>query len=119
MIGVGGFFGTLARHSVSLLVHRIGFLAFPYSTLIVNLLGCGLIGLVYVVAEERQWITSPTRIFLTVGVLGGFTTFSAFGQETWALLRIGRPGLALFYAGVSVIGGVLAVWIGTAIGRAM
>lgn len=119
MVGVGGFAGTLARYSVAVILHRVGATAFPYATLIVNLTGCALIGFVYVIADERQWISPAARLFLTVGVLGGFTTFSAFGQETWTLVRVGKPGLAMFYTGLSVVVGVLAVWAGSAVGRAV
>ena len=85
---------------------------FPFGTLVVNLVGCALVGLLAELADHRGVIAGDTRAFLIVGLLGGFTTFSAFGNETMNLLRDGE----LWLAGGNVVGHVflslLAVWIG-------
>ncbi|MBF0171403.1 MAG: CrcB family protein, partial [Nitrospinae bacterium] len=86
-------------------------------TLAVNLVGCFLIGLVMELTETRFLIAPPVKIFLTVGFLGGFTTFSTFSFETLALLREGESGLALLNAAGSLALGLVGVWGGMVAGR--
>ena len=117
-IGIGGFLGTLGRYIVSTMVYRYLGVSFPYGTLTVNLIGCFLFGLVSGLFEERHLLTPETRLFLTVGVLGGFTTFSSFGDETLVLLKSGKPSVACLYVGASVRVGVVAVWIGSVVAKA-
>lgn len=117
-IGIGGFFGTIGRYAVSTMIYRYLGVTFPYGTLTVNLVGCLLFGLISGLFEERHLLTPATRLFLTVGVLGGFTTFSSFGDETLVLLKSGKPAIAGLYVGVSVLAGVVAVWIGAVVARA-
>jgi len=88
MVGVGGFLGTLARYTLTTLIQRqMSGTAFPYGTLGVNLLGCLAIGAFAGVAESRQLLDEQVRAFVVVGVLGGFTTFSAFGYDTFTMVR--------------------------------
>jgi CrcB protein len=103
-IGLGGAFGALARYGLSGLLQRGA--AFPVGTLAVNVLGCFLIGVLF----ER--LGPGARQFVVVGVLGGFTTFSAFGYETLELLRGGEPRLALANVAANVVLGVGAVLVG-------
>ncbi len=107
MVGIGGGLGALARYGLSSLVQGRG-AGFPWGTLAVNAIGCFLIGLLF----ER--LSDGKKPFVVVGVLGGFTTFSAFGHETVELVRDGRPGLALANAGLNVLLGVGAVLLGRA-----
>ncbi len=87
-VGIGGFIGSLFRFGVSGFVHRLlPFATFPYGTLAVNVSGCLVIGILGGLAESRQVISPELRLFLFLGVLGGFTTFSTFGYETIELLR--------------------------------
>lgn len=90
-VGLGGALGSLARHGVNMLVsHRLG-QAVPYATLAVNLAGCAAIGLLAgMVAGGRLAMTPEVRTFVFVGILGGFTTFSSFGLDTFVLAREGR-----------------------------
>ena len=111
--------GTLGRYIVSTMVYRYLGVSFPYGTLTVNLIGCFLFGLVSGLFEERHLLTPATRLFLTVGVLGGFTTFSSFGDETLVLLKSGKPAVACLYVGASVLVGVVAVWIGSVVAKAV
>ncbi len=84
IVGSGGFLGALARYGLSGLVQRqLPFASFPYGTLVVNLMGCALIGVLAGLAESRQMFGSEVRTFAFIGVLGGFTTFSTFGYETF------------------------------------
>ena len=118
LVGTGGFLGAVARYAVSGAVHRFsGFAAFPYGTLVVNLTGCAAIGLLAGWTESRQFLGPEARLFLFIGVLGSFTTFSTFGYETLALLRDGASVRAaaniLLHVGV----GIAAAWGGLTLSR--
>jgi len=115
LVGVGGFLGTIARYGLSGLVHRHVEGAFPWGTLAVNVLGCLVIGGVLYLVEERSMLGPDSRLFLSVGVLGGFTTFSAFGYETMEMLRARDHWLALFNVSGNVVLGLGAVWLGRTI----
>ena len=115
-VGSGGFIGALARYGLSGLVHRQAPLAtFPYGTLAVNLLGCLVIGLLAGLAESRQLFGPQFRMFALIGVLGGFTTFSTFGYETFAMLRDDEHLRAAANVGLHVILGLALVWLGYAL----
>jgi len=111
-VGVGGCLGSIARYWLSGAVHRYWNSGFPYGTLAVNVLGCLLLGCVIGLVEYRQLFGPSARLFLVVGILGGFTTFSAFGYETFALLRDNQFLLALANVTANVVTGVLAVMAG-------
>ena len=117
-VGVGGFLGSVCRFVVSGFFNRLSpVLAFPTGTLAVNILGCFLIGLLYGLAESRNILGTDTRIFLFIGVLGGFTTYSTFGFESLALLKDGEFFKTSANILLHVIVGLLAVWIGDTLGR--
>ncbi|NUQ37371.1 MAG: fluoride efflux transporter CrcB [Caldilineales bacterium] len=113
LIGAGGFVGAVLRYVVSgaaqSLSHSAGF---PYGTLVVNLSGCLIIGFLARLADLQGLFSADARLFLFIGVLGAFTTFSTFGNETYALLQGGEIGLALLNVGASVLAGLAAVWVG-------
>ena len=113
LIGAGGFIGSVLRYLVSGLAQTLSqSIAFPYGTLAVNILGCFCIGLLSELFDVRSIIGTDTRAFLVVGILGGFTTFSAFGNETMNLIREGEAALALMNVGAQVLLGLGAVWFG-------
>jgi len=113
LVGIGGFLGSIARFKLGgVILHHSGAMRFPLSTFTVNLMGCFVIGALAGLAEHRDMFSADSRLFLFTGVLGGFTTFSAFGYEAVFLLRRGEFGVALAYAGLSVAVGFLAVWLG-------
>ena len=115
-IGSGGFLGALARFGLSGLVQRHAPLStFPLGTLIVNLLGCVLIGVIGGLAESRQLFGPEARGFILIGLLVGFTTFSTFGYETFAMLRDTAYLEAVTNVGIHVILGVTFVWVGYAV----
>jgi CrcB protein len=119
VVGSGGFVGALARYGLSGLVHRqIPMTAFPHGTLVVNLLGCLLIGVLAGLADSRQLFGSEFRLFALIGVLGGFTTFSTFGYETVVLLRDAEYLRAATNVSVHVILGLTLVWLGYGIATA-
>lgn len=116
VVGIGGFLGALARYGLAGLVHRIhGTSGFPYGTLVVNLVGCLLIGVVAGFMEGRQTFTPEFRLFALVGILGGFTTFSTFGYESFMLIRDTEYLRVFANVGLHVIGGLLLVWLGYAV----
>lgn len=117
-VGAGGFIGSILRYLLGDLVHRLagdGF--FPYGTLLINVLGCLFIGLLNGLVETRQVFGPETRLFLFIGLLGGFTTFSTFGYETFALARDGEGLAAFTNIGLQVLLGLGAVWLGNALVR--
>lgn len=112
-IGVGGFIGAVLRYLVSSLAQfASGSAIFPYGTLCVNLVGCFVIGVFSLIAETRGMLSMETRMFLLIGLLGSFTTFSTFGNETFNLFREGRPILAGMNAVAHLAAGLLCVWFG-------
>jgi CrcB protein len=113
IVGSGGFIGSLARYGVGGLVHRqLPLAIFPYGTLLVNLLGCLLIGAIAGLAESRQLFGPQFRQLALIGILGGFTTFSTFGFETVAMLRDADYLRAGANVGVNVAAGLALVWLG-------
>lgn len=112
-VGVGGFTGSVARYLVAGAMERVFPGArVPMGTLVVNVLGCGLIGALAALIEFRGVLGPQARLLLLVGVLGGFTTFSSFGYETLELVRRGQFALGLANAGLQVLLGLTAVWLG-------
>lgn len=107
LIGLGGFLGTIARYLTGQLISRQFTPSFPYSTLIVNLLGCFLIGLIYGWFEKQHLATNDWKLILTAGFCGGFTTFSAFSIENIQLLRDGHFGMSILYIFSSILLGLL------------
>jgi len=113
-IGAGSFIGGIFRYLLSQFVQSRILLVFPFGTLAVNIIGCFLIGLVYGISERGN-MSAEWRLFLATGILGGFTTFSAFSYETVSLLRDGQLWYALAYISSSVIIGVLATFVGISV----
>ena len=109
-IGTGSFFGGILRYLLSQFVQSKFLSAFPFGTLTVNIIGCFLIGLVFGLTD-RGTLTPEWRLFLATGMIGGFTTFSAFSFETVGLLRDGQLWYATAYIVGSVIIGLLATLI--------
>ena len=117
-VGLGGFFGCIARYLTGVLVVRLfDAPVFPYATLIVNVAGCLLIGLLGGLAENTQLISPEMQLFLIVGLLGGFTTYSAFGYQTLTLAHEGRMLLAILNVSAHIILGLGAVWLGAFIAK--
>ncbi len=114
---VGGGLGACARYLLQGAVYRWTGTGFPYGTVVVNIAGCLIIGILMTLFEERFLVSPTIRLFLTVGILGGFTTFSSFSYETIALLLEGSIGAGLANAGVSLVFCLTATWIGTVVGR--
>ena len=112
IIGSGGFIGSIARYLVSQLNLSISFHSIPVGTLLVNIIGCFLIGFLTGVADKSMILTTEWRLFLMVGLCGGFTTFSAFANENLMLMHNGQIAAVLLYTAISIFLGFLAVYIG-------
>ena len=113
-VGIGGALGSMARHAVNHIVHsRWPLTGFPFGTVAVNVTGCFVIGLLAgLLASERLTLRFYWPEFAFVGLLGGFTTFSTFGLDTFLLSRTHSPGYAVANVAAQVIGGMLALWAG-------
>ena len=118
-VALGGAIGTLARFGVGWCSQRLLGDGFPYGTLAVNVLGCFLMGLAGYFSLKTHAAPQFVVLAVTVGFLGGFTTFSAFGNETFRHLEAGRPSVALVNVAANVVVGLLAVWVGSLAARAM
>ncbi|MBI4632107.1 MAG: fluoride efflux transporter CrcB [Chloroflexi bacterium] len=113
LVGAGGFIGSVFRYWLSSYVQQISkSVSFPYGTLTVNLLGCLVIGVLAQLADSRGVFTPEARAFVFIGILGGFTTFSSFGNETINLFRGSEnlEGIANVIA--HIVLGLGAVWLG-------
>ncbi len=112
IIGSGGFAGSVARYLVSQLNLNVSFLSIPVGTLLVNIIGSFAIGFLTGIAEKSMILTLEWRLFLMVGLCGGFTTFSAFANENLMLIHSGQILSVLLYTGLSIFLGFLAVYLG-------
>ena len=112
LVGLGGALGSMTRYVIAVLMLHGASTRFPFGTLAVNVLGCLAAGIMAGLSERHDWFAGDARLFLFVGLLGGFTTFSAFGMEALALLRRGETAWALAYVAGSVMLGLLAAWVG-------
>jgi len=116
VVGSGGFLGAVARYGLSGLVQRhVPLRTFPYGTLVVNLLGCLVIGVIAGLVESRQLFGPEFRTFVLIGILGAFTTFSTFGYETFAMIRDDAYIRAVANVGMHVTLGLALVWLGYAL----
>jgi CrcB protein len=119
LVGFGGFLGSILRYGVGGLVGRLkaGW-TFPLETLLINVAGCVVLGLLLGLVEARGVFSASTRAFLFVGLLGGFTTFSTFGYESFQLLRDGQWPAAALSTTLQIVLGIGGVWAGHALARA-
>ena len=110
---LGGALGSVSRYLLGIWIQTLSkSLDFPYGTLAVNLIGCFVIGFLSQLAETRGAFTPESRALIFIGLLGGFTTFSAFGNDTINLFRDGETFNALANVGANVILGLALVWFG-------
>ena len=118
-VGIAGLAGTLLRYWLSGFVARRYGETFPVGTMVVNVLGCLLAGAIFNLTEERFLINPTLRTVILIGFLGGFTTFSSYGLQTFTLLRDGEFGLATLNVAVSNVLGLLMVWVGYGLVKAL
>ena len=117
IIGCGGFFGAILRYLVAGWVYSLFGSGFPLGTLLVNLIGSFLLGLVLGLADHLV-LHPQVMLFLTIGLLGAFTTFSTLSYESWALIEVGSYAKAVLNMAGSLLLGLVAVLLGLTLGRA-
>ncbi len=117
LIGAGGFLGSIARFLVSRYIQESLTLNFPIGTLLVNICGSLILGIIYGFMERGEIFSQDLRVFLTIGFCGGFTTFSTFAYENVVLLRDGNFLQSALYASLSVFAGIIALYIGNIISK--
>ncbi len=115
-IGVGSFIGGVSRYLLSTIIENKNYSSFPFGTLGVNIMGCVLIGILYGYLEHGS-LTDEWKLFLATGVLGGFTTFSAFSAETFLLVHNKQQGIAFLYVIGTILLGLLATAVGYLLGK--
>ena len=115
-IGIGSCIGGISRYQLTQLIQSKFLSTYPFGTLGVNIIGCFCIGLVFGLSERGN-INMEWRLFLATGILGGFTTFSSFSNETVSLLRDGQYWLSFSYISSSVIFGVVATFYSLSCGK--
>jgi CrcB protein len=118
-VGFWGVLGVLARYGIGKAMIGAGSSQFPWATLLVNVVGSLLIGVLFGLGSNpnHSWLTPELRAGLIVGFLGGFTTFSSFSLETIRLIQGPSPGLGWLYAGVTLLSGFGATWLGLWLAR--
>ena len=115
-VGLGGFLGSIGRYLLSGYIQNlVRGTGFPYGTLAVNLTGCLFIGFLSQWVETRGFLSPEARLFVFMGLLGGFTTFSTFSNETMNLWQAGDSTAALANVAVHVVLGLGAAWLGHAL----
>ncbi|MGM9568690.1 MAG: fluoride efflux transporter CrcB [Phascolarctobacterium sp.] len=117
MIALGGALGAVSRFLLGNAVSRAIGSALPYGTFVINVIGCFAMGLLMTLIVDREMLPAAWRLFLCVGFLGGFTTFSSFGYEALMLLTEGRLLAMLAYVGGSVALGLIAASLGVLCAR--
>lgn len=115
IVGAGGFVGTALRYLVNVICRQAFNSDFPVATFIVNIVGSLLIGMIFGIAEKTELLTNAQILLLATGFCGGFTTFSAFANETFLLGSEGNWAISGIYLAASIVMGIAAVWVGRAI----
>jgi fluoride exporter len=117
IIGIGGAFGSICRYLAQVYIGKYTSLTFPTGTLVVNLTGCFLIGILFGLGSKYAWMTMEWRLFLITGICGGYTTFSSYSLDSITLLRHGNYTYFFVYVLGSVVFGLLATVAGAALVR--
>ena len=109
IVGAGGFIGSVMRYLVQVMIEKDISSTFPYGTLVANVAGSFIIGIVYALAEKGQFMSPEWRMFLAVGICGGFTTFSSFAYNNFTMIKENALGSFLLNAGGSLFLGILEI----------
>ena len=119
IVGTGGFIGSVMRYLVQLFVERDMSSTFPWGTFVANIAGSFIIGVVFALAQKGNLLSAEWRLFLAVGICGGFTTFSSFAYNNLTMLKEGVYGQFILNVGGSLFFGLLAVYLGMIVVRAI
>lgn len=117
IVGVAGGLGAISRYGLGLLIKGWHKNIFPFPTFTINITGCFLMGLIMTLAIERSALNPRSRLALTTGFLGGYTTFSTYSYETVNFINQGKIILAIIYAIGSLALGIAGAWLGTVLAR--
>tara|TARA_B100001142_G_scaffold328222_1_gene387794 strand:- start:472 stop:849 length:378 start_codon:yes stop_codon:yes gene_type:complete len=109
IVGFGGFFGSIFRYLIYLLSNNLIGYSFPFGTILVNVLGCFLIGLIYQIFSDTISLSDNLKLFMTIGFLGGFTTFSAFSLDVFLLYQSNSKLVAIIYIFITLVLSLLAM----------
>ncbi len=109
LVAAGGSMGAVLRYGIALMLPNQ---SFPLATLIANLAGSFLLGIILAMSLKDETLPEGVKLFLATGICGGFTTFSGFSSENLGLMQSGKYNLAFLYIVTSVVGGILATWFG-------
>ena len=119
IVGAGGFIGSVMRYLVQLFVEKGVSSTFPWGTFIANITGSFIIGIVFALAQKGNLLSAEWRLFLAVGICGGFTTFSSFAYNNLTMLKEQAYGQFIWNVGGSLILGLLAVYLGMVLVQAI
>ena len=119
IVGTGGFIGSVMRYLLQVFIEKGAATTFPWGTFVANIAGSFIIGVVFALAEKGNLMNSEWRIFLAVGVCGGFTTFSSFAYNNLTMLKENSFGQLFLNVGGSLFFGILAVYLGIILVRAI
>ena len=112
IVGLGSFLGGGFRYLIQKQLTDSIQSSFPYSTLLINITGCFFLGFLLGISNKYDFLSPETRIFLTTGLCGGFTTFSAFSHDNIVLIKNGNFMLAMFYVSLTVLLSFIALYLG-------
>lgn len=115
LAGVGGFVGTCLRYLTGRLCHLWTLGGFPLGTFVVNVVGCFVIGALLGLAERENMLSPTMNVMLVTGFCGGFTTFSSFADDIFLLMQQRHWGIFILYTGLSLVLGIIMVWLGRAV----
>lgn len=119
IVGTGGFIGSVMRYLLQVFLEKGMTNTFPWGTFVANVAGSFIIGIVYALAEKGNLMSAEWRMFLAVGVCGGFTTFSSFAYNNFTMLKENTFGQLFFNIGGSLFFGILAVYLGIVLVRSI
>jgi fluoride exporter len=117
LVLMGGGLGSLSRYGITLLSVKLFGIRFPWGTLIVNLTGCFLIGLSFALAERSSLMNPTVRLFFVTGFLGGLTTFSTYGYESFNAIYMGNQWIAIANVVFNNVAGLILVFLGFRLGN--
>ena len=119
LVGAGGFFGAISRYAIDGAVTQVTGGRFPWGTLLINISGSFVLGLLFALAVERTTLPESIRAPILIGFIGAYTTFSTFTLETWRLVEAGNVAAAIANIAGSVLLGMVAIVAGLTLGRAI
>ena len=119
IVGAGGFIGSIMRYLVQFFMEKSLSSTFPWGTFVANITGSFIIGIVFALAQKGDLLSSEWRLFLAVGICGGFTTFSSFAYNNLGMLKDQAYGQFIWNVGGSLFFGLLAVYLGMVMVRAL